>query len=351
MATFFRTAWRGDDFSFTTSGAAGGSSWAPGDILSVEPLETDTTSTAFNFILDPAATSATIELEDDDGVFDDFPAFDGNQLAQNDPFGDAADFPGPIESRFRYVVTDTVTGDTFNLYIAFIGPQGDYLVGPFDQEVLIFTDGELVPGREYSVATNGIDVDGTVPFAALVCFASGALISTPEGKKPIEAIQVGDLVDTADNGPQPVRWIGARRVPAKGRFAPVVISEGVLGANAALRVSRQHRVLLSGWRAELLFGEAEVLAPAGSLIDGESIYVEEGGEVTYYHVLFDRHEVIFANGVASESFQPGSDWLGSCEAETRAEVLELFPELATRPESYPAARMSLRGYEARAAQA
>ena len=74
----------------------------------------------------------------------------------------------------------------------------------------------------------------------IVCFTAGTAISIPKGTVLIETLKVGDLVLTADNGPQPIRWIGRRdldqtallRVP---KLRPVLIKQGGFAkhANAA----------------------------------------------------------------------------------------------------------------------
>ncbi|HEY6918578.1 MAG TPA: Hint domain-containing protein, partial [Tabrizicola sp.] len=69
--------------------------------------------------------------------------------------------------------------------------------------------------------------------------------------------------------------------------------------------------------------------------------------VTYVHILFDRHEIVQSDGVWTESFQPAERTLNALDAAARAEVLTLFPELADDPASFPAARLSLRAYEAK----
>ncbi|MEM7271228.1 MAG: Hint domain-containing protein, partial [Pseudomonadota bacterium] len=110
-----------------------------------------------------------------------------------------------------------------------------------------------------------------------------------------------------------------------------------------LKVSQQHRMLLSDWRAEIMFGEAEVLAPAKHLINNDRIYIAEQDEVTYHHILFDAHEIVYANGAASESFHPGDAALNALDKAARDEVLVLFPELAEAPP--PMARTVLKSYE------
>jgi len=65
-------------------------------------------------------------------------------------------------------------------------------------------------------------------------------------------------------------------VPGRGRLAPVRLRPGVLtGLERDLVVSPQHRVMFNGYRAELLFGEREVLVPARHLVDGVAARVEE----------------------------------------------------------------------------
>ncbi len=68
--------------------------------------------------------------------------------------------------------------------------------------------------------------------------------------------------------------------------------------------------------------------------------------VTYVHVMFDCHQIVLTHGMWSESFQPGKRTLDGMPDPQRDELLRLFPELHD-PETYPAARMTLKGYEAR----
>ena len=170
------------------------------------------------------------------------------------------------------------------------------------------------------------------------------MIKTQIGERPIEELAAGDIVVTMDHGPQPIRWIGSSKRPAIGKFAPILIRKGALGNTRDLRVSPQHRMLLSGWHAEVLFGEREVLATAKSLVNDHSILSEEGGEVEYFHMLFDTHEIVYAEGAPSESFHPGPEGWKALDEPTRNEILELFPQLANGNfDSYgPSARASLK---------
>ncbi len=183
----------------------------------------------------------------------------------------------------------------------------------------------------------------------VICFTPGTRIATAEGEVAVEFLRPGDLVQTLDHGLQPLRWVGRTRVPALGRLAPVRIAAHALGNRRALLVSPQHRMLVSGWQAAMLFAEDEVLVPAQALVNGRQVTRVEGGTVDYIHLLFDRHEVIWAEGAPSESFHPGQQGWQALDSAARAEVLALFPQLAGSFSAYgPSARPSLRGFEGRA---
>lgn len=160
-----------------------------------------------------------------------------------------------------------------------------------------------------------------------VCFVRGTRIACDTGKKPVESIKVGDLVKTMDHGLQPVRWVGSAKWAGKGVNAPVCFQKNTVGNGRDLLVSPQHRMLLTGWKAEVLFGKPEVLASAISLVNDRTIRQINMPEVEYFHILFDQHEVIFAEGSATESFHPGIDAVSALDKTAQAEVLALFPEL------------------------
>lgn len=179
------------------------------------------------------------------------------------------------------------------------------------------------------------------------CFVAGTQVDVPGGSRAVDDLRPGDLVLTRDHGPQPVRWIGRVARPAFGVDAPVEIRAGTLGPHGDLRLSPNHRILLQGARAELLCGEAEVLVKAKHLVDGRAIRQIEGGTVTYVHILFDRHEIVMANGLASESYLPGPETMTGFDADTQAEVRRLFPAIRPDGTGYgPLARPEVKAREA-----
>lgn len=192
----------------------------------------------------------------------------------------------------------------------------------------------------------------------LTCFTAGTVIDTPSGPRAIEDIVRGDLVNTLDDGPCPVRWIGSRDVSAaemsvRPDWWPIVINADALAtgvpiADAAL--SPAHRVLIRGQRVELLFGESVVLVAAKSLIDAFPgvACAQDKTPVTYYHLLFDKHQLVMANGLVSESFRPALRAVTGSDRETRREILSIFPNITQTGEcAFSSVRPQLKAYECR----
>lgn len=180
-----------------------------------------------------------------------------------------------------------------------------------------------------------------------VCFAERTRILTDRGEKPIEELNIGDRVQTLDNGFQEIRWIGSRKTSARGRMAPVRISKGLLNANRDLLLSPQHRIFVNSSHSDILLGEPEMLATAKHLRTHEGIFTHPMPTITYFHLLFDSHEVIWANGVLAESLHLGEEGIGSLGIDARAEIETLFPELTLRIDCAPlTARPVMRGFEA-----
>ncbi len=217
-------------------------------------------------------------------------------------------------------------------------PDGTEVVVNGDGTITLITDGHEQPGDQtfsYEV-TNGHGItDVGFVHGHVACFVAGARIATAQGPIAVEALRPGDLVLTLDHGSQPLRWVAHRQVPSQGAFAAVSIPAGTFGDHGALRVSPQHRMLMSGWQAELYCGEGEVLVKATHLVRAGLLRQDHSGcPVTYYHLLFDQHEIVNAEGLWSESYFPGPQTLASHDEETQAELYALFPELELDPNSY-----------------
>lgn len=161
------------------------------------------------------------------------------------------------------------------------------------------------------------------------CFTAGARVMTSKGEIAVEQLLPGDLVQTLDDGPQPVLWIGQRRIDqadllANPNFYPVLIREGALGNRRDLLVSPQHGLLTTPGGDEPSFARAIHLARNG----GPGFRVARGvRKVTYVHLLFERHQVILTEGMASESFYPGPMAMKGLTSGDRASIASLFPAL------------------------
>ncbi len=137
------------------------------------------------------------------------------------------------------------------------------------------------------------------------CFYAGTLLATADGEIAVEAITPGMAMKTATGEVLPVRWVGRREVST--RFAdplkvlPIRIKAGALAEGLPVRdllVSPDHAMFLDG-----------VLVQAGALVNGTSILREENVPecFTYYHVELATHELLLAEGAATESFVDNMD--------------------------------------------
>lgn len=137
---------------------------------------------------------------------------------------------------------------------------------------------------------------------ACVSFSRGTHITLATGEqRRVEDLRVGDRILTRDDGPQELRWIGQSTIRAEGDLAPVRIAAGTLHNTGALVVSPDHRLFIYQRSDQLGAGRAEVLVRARHLVNGDSVRRQEGGFVDYFQLLFDRHQIIFAEGIATET--------------------------------------------------
>ncbi|QEE35978.1 Hint domain-containing protein [Octadecabacter sp. SW4] len=161
----------------------------------------------------------------------------------------------------------------------------------------------LAPGTDYRLV--GVDRHAaTSRFAEVACvsFTRGTRITLASGEqRPVEDLQVGDRVLTRDDGPQDVRWIGQTTLRAVGAFAPVVIRKDTLFNAHDLVLSPDHRIFVYQREDALGAGRAEVLIKVRHLINGDTVFQRDGGFVDYFQLLFDDHQIVYAEGIAAES--------------------------------------------------
>ena len=222
-------------------------------------------------------------------------------------------------------------------------------VAPGKAPLLMFVD-ELPPrDQELWVLKSRLKAWGQdapdAPQSGVICFTPGTLIETPEGARPVETLREGDYVQTRDNGPQQIQWIGGRRMTGARLFVyphlrPVRLRAGAFASGRPgedLLVSPEHRLLLRGRHVEALFNTPEVLVAAKDLINGSSIITDtQVREVTYIHLLLEDHQVLWANGVESESFHPANAALSALSDGDRRRLLQFLPAVEQDPLSYGA---------------
>ncbi|MCR9112370.1 MAG: Hint domain-containing protein [Rhodobacteraceae bacterium] len=171
------------------------------------------------------------------------------------------------------------------------------------EQIYILPLAQLTPRIGYALV--GIDTEGTrQKFAEVACvsFSRGTHITMASGTQTrIEDLRVGDAVLTRDDGAQKIRWIGHSTVRAVGEFAPIRIRAGTLHNENDLLVSPDHRLFIYQRSDELGAGRHEVLVRARHLVNGDTVVQEGGGFVEYYQVLFDTHQIIYAEGIAAET--------------------------------------------------
>ncbi|MEP5762020.1 MAG: Hint domain-containing protein [Litoreibacter sp.] len=187
-----------------------------------------------------------------------------------------------------------------------------------------------------------------------VCFVRGTSIQTCDGEIPVEALREGTLVRTMDEGYRPVRWVGTHKLDTidlalNSKLKPIRIRSGSLGRNLPkqdLLVSRQHRVLVRSSIALRMFGTDEILVPAVQLLELDGVDIEEdtSGGIEYFHILFDTHQIVFSNGMPTESLLTGPEALKSVSPAARKELQEIFPSLMDNNfQSVPARQVPSKG--------
>lgn len=177
------------------------------------------------------------------------------------------------------------------------------------------------------------DAPADIGLSDLLCvsFSRGTMITLATGaQRAIEDLVANDAVLTRDHGAQAIRWIGRATLRGVGVFAPVVITAGTLGNAGDLIVSQHHRMFLYQRKRKAGVPTAELLVQAKHLVDGERVFLRTGGFVDYFSLVFDRHEIIYAEGVPAESLMVNDATLNRLPPELSEDVKRRFPGLSQR---------------------
>ncbi|MGC9270034.1 Hint domain-containing protein [Acidiphilium sp.] len=172
--------------------------------------------------------------------------------------------------------------------------------------VTIASHTEFALAEAPAAAAATITADGTggadiTVGGAMPCFTRGTALLTPTGYRPVETLRPGDRLITHDGAARPIRWIGWRTIdlardPAAALLRPVIIAPGAFGPfrpRRPLAVSPLHAILGAGG-----------LVPAILLVNNATITRDETGfAITYYHVELDRHAIVFAEALHTETYR------------------------------------------------
>lgn len=305
------------------------------------------------------------ENEFDNGQLWTLQIYDGvsdtNTLPNDDPDLAAAGWTTVFDNNMGVrddFVSGVASGDEYIMFTAesnylIYDINGGFTPVPTDYVYLdVDRNGDPAAGDE----DFELDFSDAIAAYAIPCFASGTFILTSTGLQKIEDLAVGELVETVDHGPQPIRWIGSRaldqsQLATHTKLKPIRIKAGALGCNTPtndLVVSPQHRILVQSTIAQRMFGAIEVLVAAKQLLGIEGIDVADDiDQVEYFHILFDQHQVVYSNGAKTETLFTGSEALKAIGQEARNEIFTLFPDLAAQTSAPLGARTFATGRNAR----
>jgi hypothetical protein len=229
---------------------------------------------------------------------------------------------------------ENVTIDGFNshdrLDLTDIGPAGytvslnsttDLLTIEGSSDTITIQFDSSVSGDTFQLLSDGHSGTFVEESDYTPCYCRGTRIRTPKGEVAVEALKVGDRIVTADGNIQPIKWIGRRfyrdwLAAGNADVQPILFKAGSIADHVPVRdlyVSPEHAMFLDG-----------MLIPALHLVNGTSIVKVEGmEEVEYFHLEFDRHVVIFAEGATAESFVDDDSRMLFHNAD---EYLRLYPD-------------------------
>ena len=249
---------------------------------------------------------------------------------------------GATSAQAQYFASKTPA--TWSVQVEFDGSlsPNDYIVSISSTGLLTVTlmPGVIVPAPGTSLSltvsassgpgngnNDSVGVSVAIYSTVVPCFLAGTRIATDIGETPVDRLAAGDRVLTTDGGTAVIRWVGSRNVSQQEmarspKLRPVLFRKDSLGKglpNRDLFLSPLHRVKSSCWQAQLLFGALDVLIHAFHLPQAESSNIQDVS-IQYFHILCDRHEVIFANGAPAETLFPGDVALLAFEPATVEEI-------------------------------
>ncbi|MEM7440268.1 MAG: Hint domain-containing protein [Pseudomonadota bacterium] len=283
-------------------------------------------SPPFNITLSPGASPFQVNLEDgsDDG-FDEVNSAD--QLLTQPVTLDGVTYPIGSRILVNYGLEDANGFQLFSITIG-AGNSGN------NDTTAVITNSPLVPGQQYTFIREFNVGRSEIPYATVACFVRGTQILTSGGEVAVEDLRAGDQVICKNGHPKTLRMVlstdvDVAKLQANPKLRPIRIKAGALGPGLparALWVSPQHRMLVSSVVAKRMFGTPEVLISATKLAPLPGVRIDDSKrDLRYFHLVFDRHEIVFAESAPAESLLIAPAALKTMSLEARQELAALFP--------------------------
>ncbi|WP_370228634.1 Hint domain-containing protein [Cognatishimia sp.] len=296
----------------------------------------------FNLQLQDTAGPQQLEVSDtDDNAFDEINS--GGQTLQSDITIDGTTYPAGSKVLVNYEIT---TDDGFSGFSITLGAENS---GKNVTTAFVTTE-PMEPGQLYSFTSEHNIGRGDRDYADFACFAQGTLIRTQDGETTVEDLREGQRVIT-ENGSSAIckilsRTLSRRDLRRCPSMRPIRLVAGALGMGLPrndLILSPQHKVLIPAGKRAVVAGVSDALVPAKKLQSLPGVFTDPAiKSVTYFHILLDAHEIIYANGAPTESLYLGSFGLSTFSELQRIELMSLFPEVSDPDFEWPEARPMLR---------
>lgn len=279
-------------------------------------------------------TSLKIDLQPASSVFDtttdaeDFPAGDSTP-------GSKIGFPFKLEPEYEDIdgnITVTYSGTVNIAGSPALGDVYTTMVIDFSQ----LSAGGLIGKIKWNSDIDTLQKAGDLVPTCATCLVRGVLVTTDRGDVPVEKLEPGFKVLTQDNGFQELimttsRVVEANELQRNAKLFPIRITAGALGSGLPKRdllVSRQHRMAITSNIVKRMFASDTALVAAIRLTEVPGIYVDDTVDrVEYFHLIFKRHEIIFAEGTPTESFLVNLETQKTLSKAQREEFATLFPEI------------------------
>jgi len=174
--------------------------------------------------------------------------------------------------------------------------------------------------------------------SAFAALARGTIMGTEEGPVAIEDLVPGVKIETRDAGFQPLLWIGTiTLVPRQGAgpsparlFRIPVDSFGPSRPMPDLMLAPHARLLYRSPKLRDVVQEDSALTPVAAFEDGQTVIrIAPVSPVNVYHLAFQDHHILRANGLDIESFHPGEDLINRVGDDNLRLFQSLFPHIRT----------------------